>query len=287
MEKNSSITPKNKFKIKRIGSTPESDKKLNLNSLTSARFTTRHKSTTSLHDLSLNVTTASAIKRKIGSTRQSLAATSLVNSFGLKKIETDNTDIETGLLYDEYLRTLMADVLLKKKETENQKKILNQLASLSKEQDLSNEKLMKMKSREKEIHYLSALQNYLDTLVTQIRSEFDVLQNSPIMDDLENLRIQLSPFDFLRCQGIDLPTTNAEQCKFEDTLNQCYNTMKEVSDLVKGKGENLEKVKTELEESIEVQRKIESLQKNLHSSINNLQISVMKSSSLSFAESIP
>lgn len=95
-----------------------------------------------------------------------------MNSFGLKKIETDNTDIETGLLYDEYLRTLMADVLLKKKETENQKKILNQLASLSKEQDLSNEKLMKMKSREKEIHYLSALQNYLDTLVTQIRSEF-------------------------------------------------------------------------------------------------------------------
>lgn len=114
---------------------------------------------------------ASALKRKIGSTRQSLAPTSLVNSFGLKKIEPDNADTETGLLYDDYLRTLMADVLVKKKAKENEKKILNQLASLSKEQDLGDEKLMKMKSREKDINYLSALQNYLDTLVTQIRSE--------------------------------------------------------------------------------------------------------------------
>lgn len=114
----------------------------------------------------------SAIKRKLVSSRQSLAPTSLVNSFGLKKIEPDNNDTETGLLYDDYMRTLVADVLLKKKATENGKKILNQLASLSKEQDLGNEKLVKMKRREKDIRYLSVLQNYLDTLITQIRSEF-------------------------------------------------------------------------------------------------------------------
>ncbi|XP_051172095.1 uncharacterized protein LOC127288594 [Leptopilina boulardi] len=291
MDKNSSTTPKttpkNKFKIKRIGVTPDSDKKSNLNSVAGARFISRHKSTTSLHDLSLNVTSASALKRKIGSTRQSLAPTSLVNSFGLKKIEPDNADTETGLLYDDYLRTLMADVLVKKKAKENEKKILNQLASLSKEQDLGDEKLMKMKSREKDINYLSALQNYLDTLVTQIRSECEVLNDSSVKDDLDNLRLQLSPFDFLRCQGIDLPLTPAEQCKFEETLNQCYKTIKEVCDLMKDKGDNLEKVKFELEESIDIQRKIESLQKNLHSSMNNLQISVMKSSSQSFAENMP
>ena len=92
-------------------------------------------------------------------------------SFGLKRSEIDNNaDTELGLLYDNYLQTLMTDILLKKKGTEKENKILNQLGSINKEQYLGNEKLAKMKAREKDIRYLSALQNTLDILVTEIRS---------------------------------------------------------------------------------------------------------------------
>lgn len=113
---------------------------------------------------------ASAVKKKLGGSRSSLVSSSLGPSFGSKKSEVDSAETELGFLYDNYLQTLMTDVLLKKKAHEKENKILNQLGSINKEQDLGNEKLAKMKAREKDIRYLSILQNTLDMLVTEIRS---------------------------------------------------------------------------------------------------------------------
>ena len=238
---------------------------------------------------------------------------SLSSSFGSDKHEADNTETELGLLYNNYLQTLMANVLLKKKAIENENKILNQLGSISKEQDLGNEKLSKMKRRKKDVRYLTTLQNTLDSLITEIRSnigkrqiimlksesifKFNIIQvifffitedleSQSVNEKLATLKTHLEPFDFLRCQGIDLPNTPEEKQKFEVTLKQCCKCLQEVSELLKEKSGNLQKVKSELKESIEAFKQIDGLQKNICTTMNNLQNLVLKTASQSLSETL-
>ncbi|XP_033223643.1 uncharacterized protein LOC117177207 [Belonocnema kinseyi] len=286
MEKNLPTTPKAKLKTKRLVSTPERGNAFSQSSATSVRHAPRHRSAASMHDMSLNISSASAVKKKLGGSRSSLVSSNLGPSFGSKKSEVDNAETELGFLYDNYLQTLMTDVLLKKKAHEKENKILNQLGSINKEQDLGNEKLAKMKAREKDIRYLSILQNTLDMLVTEIRSNIEDLNNSSVNDELQKLKIHLEPFDLLRCQGIELPKAPIEQQKFQEILKQCFKSLQEVSESVKDKSENLQKVKSGLKESIETQKKIESLHKNLQTKVNTLQNVVLKMASQSLSEAM-
>ena len=112
------------------------------------------------------------------------------------------------------------------------------------------------------------------------------MNNFSVNEELQKLKTYLEPFDFLRCQGIELPKTPIEQQKFQETLKQCCKSLQEVSELIKDKGENLQKVKSKLKESIETQKNIESLHKNLQITMNSLQKLVLKTASQSLSDAM-
>lgn len=82
--------------------------------------------------------------------------------------ENDSNDIELKLLYDQYLQSLMTEIILKKKAEEEGKLFLSQLTAISKERDCNEDKLFKLKTRERDIINLTKMQNDIDFQVKDV-----------------------------------------------------------------------------------------------------------------------
>lgn len=93
-----------------------------------------------------------------------------------KKIE-DEKKVELGLLYNEYLQTIMMDLIVKKKAEEKKHLMASQLATVAQEIDQDTEKLIKITRRERDVTNLSLAQKEIDeqlAAVTKCTSEIQV-----------------------------------------------------------------------------------------------------------------
>ncbi|XP_070148715.1 uncharacterized protein [Polyergus mexicanus] len=103
------------------------------------------------------------LKKKITvNSRQSIMpphlSKNLDTEYKQKKADTECKEVELGLLYDEYLQTMMMDLIIKKKTEEKKHLMITQLATIAQEIDQDTKKLMKIKSRERDIINLSLAQ---------------------------------------------------------------------------------------------------------------------------------
>ncbi|EGI66586.1 hypothetical protein G5I_04918 [Acromyrmex echinatior] len=76
--------------------------------------------------------------------------------------KTDSEELELGLLYDEYLQTMMMDLIMKKKILEKKRLMIMQMAAMAQEIDQDTQKLIKIKTRERDIINLSLAQKEAD-----------------------------------------------------------------------------------------------------------------------------
>lgn len=85
-----------------------------------------------------------------------------------KATDTENKDLELSLLYDEYLRSILMNLIIKKKTEKKKHCIVTQLATITQEIDQDMKKLIKIKAREQEIKNLSLAQAETDVQLAAI-----------------------------------------------------------------------------------------------------------------------
>lgn len=107
-------------------------------------------------------------KKKNTVGKQSIIPSQLSLDTTQRKIDTESKEIELGLLYDAYLQTIMLDLIMKKKTEEKKCLLITQLATVAQEIDQDTKKLIKIKTRERDIINLSLAQKETDAQVTAI-----------------------------------------------------------------------------------------------------------------------
>lgn len=123
------------------------------------------------------------LKKKIAAnSRQSIMPLHLSKNVDTeyKQKKTDTECKEVGLLYDEYLQAMMMNLIVKKKGEEKKHLMVTQLATIAQEIDQDAKKLMKIKSRERDIINLSLAQKEIDmqlAAVTECTSKIKTVQN--------------------------------------------------------------------------------------------------------------
>lgn len=99
-------------------------------------------------------------RKKIAVSKQSIIPSQLDAH---KKTDNECKELELELLYDEYLQTIMMDLIMKKKTEEKKRLIVTQLVTVEQEIDRDMQKLIKIKTRERDIINLSLAQKEADT----------------------------------------------------------------------------------------------------------------------------
>lgn len=102
-----------------------------------------------------------ASKKKVAVGKQSIVPSQL-SLDAQKKTDTESKELELGLLYDEYLQTIMMNLIMKKKTEEKKCLMVTQLATVAQEIDQDTQKLIKIKTRERDIMNLSLAQKEAD-----------------------------------------------------------------------------------------------------------------------------
>ncbi|XP_070148714.1 uncharacterized protein [Polyergus mexicanus] len=226
------------------------------------------------------------LKKKITvNSRQSIMpphlSKNLDTEYKQKKADTECKEVELGLLYDEYLQTMMMDLIIKKKTEEKKHLMITQLATIAQEIDQDTKKLMKIKSRERDIINLSLAQKEVDAQLAAV-TECTKHETFKIAKDmLSKLQFLLEPMDVLRCNGIILPKTQDEWEKTREILTKCSNTLKSIINLIGSKGEMYCTVNDGLKNFVETYNEIENLQKKLEETLCNLQVMILKNASFS------
>lgn len=113
------------------------------------------------------------LKKKIAvNSRQSIMPSHLSKNVDTeckqKKTDAECKEVELGLLYDEYLQAMMMNLIIKKKTEEKKHLMVTQLATIAQEIDQDAKKLMKIKSRERDIINLSLAQKEIDAQITAV-----------------------------------------------------------------------------------------------------------------------
>ncbi|XP_011168315.2 uncharacterized protein LOC105201808 [Solenopsis invicta] len=220
-------------------------------------------------------------KKKNTVGKQSIIPSQLSLDTTQRKIDTESKEIELGLLYDAYLQTIMLDLIMKKKTEEKKCLLITQLATVAQEIDQDTKKLIKIKTRERDIINLSLAQKETDAQVTAITKCTRDETFKIVKDVLSKLLSLLEPLDVLRCNGIILPKTQEEWQEALEVLQKCSNVLKDITNLIQSKGETYCTVNAELKNFAEIYDKIENVQKKLEEALCNLQVLILKNASLS------
>ncbi|KOC67457.1 hypothetical protein WH47_11636, partial [Habropoda laboriosa] len=200
-------------------------------------------------------------------------------------IDSDSDDIELKLLYDEYLQNILTEIILKKKAEEKEKLYLSQLATIAKECEQNEEKLFKLKIRERDIINLTRIQNEVDSQIIDVHNCTKGEDVKTLENILSQLHSLLRPLDVLRCNNIVLPDTPEEWEETSKLLQSCSETLKSIMDLIGTKKESYETVNNGIKEFVSTANDIEDYQKRLEKELCNLQILVLKTASLSLMQS--
>lgn len=223
------------------------------------------------------------LKKKTALDRTTIFPTqSLMDATG-RMMDSDCSDMELKLLYDQYLQNIMTEIILKKKTEEKEMLFLSQLATISKEYDHNEEKLFKLKTRERDIINLSKIQNEIDSQINDANN-YTKEEKKKLQKTLFQLYNLLEPLDKLRCDNIVLPDTPEEWEKIKETLKSCSETLKVIMDLIGTKSESYQSVNKGIKEFVQTLSDIEDNQKELEKNLCNLQALVLKTASLSLMQ---
>lgn len=222
-------------------------------------------------------------KKKIAGGKQSIVPTaynqSQLSLDAQRKI--DSEELELGLFYDEYLQSIMMDLIIKKKVEEKKRLMVIQLATVAQEIDQDTQKLMKIKARERDIINLSLAQKEADAQLIEVSKCTKDEAFKIVKDTLFKLQSLLEPLDVLRCNGIILPETQDEWKETQEILNKCLNALKNIINLIGSKGETYCAVNAGLKNFAEIYDEIKNLQKKLEEALCNLQVLMLKNASFS------
>ncbi|XP_034171610.1 uncharacterized protein LOC117600366 [Osmia lignaria lignaria] len=274
--------PSQTHRIKRTrnASTPDRIKKNIMDStMTNIRF--QHRATMSAADFALP---QSSSKRKLTMDR-SVMGPSQILSEGNSVIDSESNDVELKLLYDEYLQNTMTEIILKKKAEERKQLFLSQLATIAKEYEHNEEKLFELKTRERDIINLTKIQNDIDKQITDINNCIKSEDSKKLNDILSKLYSLLQPLDKLRCNNIILPETPEEWEEMMKNFKSCNATLESIMDLIGTKKESYQNVNSGIKEFINTFNNIENYTKRLEKDISDLEALILKSASLSLAQS--
>ncbi|XP_012279181.1 uncharacterized protein LOC105699057 [Orussus abietinus] len=261
-------TPKRKTKRLESSSTP--DRKADV-TLPSRNIDIRKRATMAPSDFMQNQTF-----RKPISSKSSLAPDFFDN---VKKVELEK-DTELGSVYEKYLQALATELIMKRKVEEESKSMISQLASITKERDLVEDKLCKIKLRQMDVNYLSKAQNELDAQISDLSELTDVVKNKyPVKKTLQKLKTVLEPIDALRCKNIVLPESLEKWKEANEKLKETQTKLETIKELIGKKNESLQDVTTGVNELLETSSEIEKTRKTLEDTLTATQILVLKDAS--------
>ncbi|EZA52160.1 hypothetical protein DMN91_010132 [Ooceraea biroi] len=218
--------------------------------------------------------------KKIAANRQSIMPSQLLLDVS-KKADTESKELEFGLLYDEYLQVKLMDLIMKKKTEEKKQLMVMQLATVAQELDQDTQKLIKIKKRERDVINLHLEQEEIDVQMDAVAkcTKNETFKSAKAM--VSKLRSLLEPLDVLRCNGIILPETQEEWKETQEILTRCSSALKNIMNLIGSKGEAYCTMSAGLKDFDETHSEIENLQKKLEEALCNLQVLVLKNTSLS------
>ena len=207
---------------------------------------------------------------------------------GTRMVDSDCSDMELKLLYDQYLQNTLTEIILKKKTEEKEMLFLSQLATITKEYDHNEEKLFKLKTRERDVINLSKIQNEIDSQINDANNctskyslkivlkyhatryiflkiiKFAFLtgeENKNLQKTLSQLYNLLEPLDKLRCDNLVLPETPEEWKETKEALKSCSETLKLIMDMIGTKSESYQSVNKGVKEFVQTLSDIEDDQK--------------------------
>ncbi|XP_011873542.1 PREDICTED: uncharacterized protein LOC105565170 [Vollenhovia emeryi] len=221
-------------------------------------------------------------RKKIAVGKQSITPSQLTMDTQ-KKTEAECKDLELGLLYDEYLQAIMTDLIMKKKTEEKKRLLVTQLATVAQEIDRDTQKLVKVKTRERDMINLSLAQKEADAQLIAVTQCTNNETLKIVKDMSSKLQSLLEPLDVLRCNGIILPETQAEWEETREILIKCCNALKNITDVIGSKGETYCTINAGLKKFAETYDEIKDLQKKLEQVLCNLQVLMLKNASLSLS----
>ncbi|XP_012137864.2 uncharacterized protein LOC105662135 [Megachile rotundata] len=272
-----------RIKRTRNASTPERVRKNILDTPISSIHSRgpHHRATMSSADFAIPQSFA---KRKLAMDRSSIApAPSILEASKLS--DTESSDVELKLLYDEYLQKIMMEIILKKKAEEREQLFLSQLATIAKEYDHNEEKLFKLKTRERDIINLTKIQNNIDAQITDINNCIKSEDTKILGDILSQLHSLLQPLDKLRCNDIILPETPEEWEETTEALKSCSVTLESIMNVIGTKKESYQSVNNGIKEFVSTFNNIEDHIKRLEKELCSLESLVLRSASLSLMQS--
>ncbi|XP_076285938.1 uncharacterized protein LOC143211822 [Lasioglossum baleicum] len=193
----------------------------------------------------------------------------------------DEEDTEMKLLYDTYLQRLMVEILLKQKAQKKKKLMVSQLASMAEEIHLNKEKLFELKTRHRNIRYLTNLQNEVDLQTDDIKNCFKSENTTKLEDVLSQLHIVLQGYDVLRCDNIILPKTPTEWEETIQALQSCRDTLKSMMDLIGSHNESYRCVNDSIKDFLNTYNTIKDHYERLERDIKELQALALKTAALS------
>ena len=274
--------PSQTHRIKRTrnASTPDQIKK-NIMDSTMTNNRSQHRATMSAADFAF---LQSSSKRKLIMDRSVMGSTQILSE-GNSINDSESNDVELKLLYDEYLQNTMTEIILKKKAEERKQLFLSQLATIAKECEHNEEKLFELKTRERDIINLTKIQNDIDKQIIDINNCINSEDSKKLIDILSKLHSLLQPLDKLRCNNIILPETPEEWEEMIKNLKLCNATLESITDLIGTKKESYQNVNSGIKEFINTFNNIENYTKRLEKDISDLEVLILKSTSLSLAQS--
>lgn len=278
MQKDQSETPKLR-RLRRVqkASTPEPVKKNIVDHITNVRAgSSHHRATMAPSDFASQ---QSFPKKKITLDRTSISSMQSMAD-GTKIMDSECNDVELKLLYDQYLQKIMTEIILKKKTEEKEKLFLSQLATIAKEYDHNEEKLFKLKTRERDIINLTEIQNEIDSQILDVNNCTRGEENKILEKILSQLYNLLKPLDILRCDNIVLPETPEEWEETKQALKSCSESLKSIIDLIGTKIESYQSVNEGIKEFVRTLNNIKDHQRRLEKELYELQALTLKSASL-------
>lgn len=284
------MTPKRPIRRIRGAATPERPKQNNADATgASVRATSsRHRATMASSDFTLPHATKDFLpRRKLGRDRMSILPSQLPlegsRLESSKTTEVDN-DLELKLLYDEYLRAFMSEIIVKKRTVEKKNAILVELATLAKEKDHDREKLFKLQTRERDLMFYTVIENEIDARMV----EENKFSKSKVMKTVHRLLSQLysylEPLDVLHCKNIVLPSTPKEWKQLERVVKACIDTSDCIATLIGSKGDAYRETYSSILEFIKSHSKIEDQLKGIEKPLCTLQALALKTASLTLRQ---
>ncbi|XP_047364772.1 uncharacterized protein LOC124955018 [Vespa velutina] len=198
-----------------------------------------------------------------------------------KEEEARTKDMELKLLYNDYLQVIMLEHLTKNKSEDMKKTIIRQLADIARECASDEEKLLKLKTRERDIMHLSIAQTELDAQIEEINEYIRSGKIDSIKDIMSHLCSVLEPLDQLRCKNIILPEKTEEWLELEETLKECKNTLQHIRELINNNLQTYQAVYNGMKDFTTTYNDIETCQKKLDEALSHLQVIVLKHGSFS------